>query len=198
MFILIEDDWKWTKLYSSYSSFMVVFCVFVCLCCVSPKTLCVPKNAVSSALKNLSKNLGGEASQILSGGALVATPHQVRSHERKQGERPICRETFAPRFLEFLGRDEPTANNTGNLFQEKAPKGFVCFLVKNNFKGWFLCFFLWRKWRWICWDIFLTLFFFIQEAFRNQRRKLGTKLETWKNLNPKWSEKLEATVVSTT
>lgn len=37
----------------------------------------------------------GEASQILSGGALVATPHQVRSHERKAGERPVCRETFA-------------------------------------------------------------------------------------------------------
>lgn len=37
----------------------------------------------------------GEAAQILSGGCLVATPHQVRSHSRKEGERPICRETFA-------------------------------------------------------------------------------------------------------
>lgn len=37
----------------------------------------------------------GEASHILSGGTLVATPHQVRSHERKEGERPVCRETFA-------------------------------------------------------------------------------------------------------
>eukprot|EP00438_Fugacium_kawagutii_P018161 Skav206361 [mRNA] locus=scaffold3448:311571:317329:- [translate_table: standard] len=37
----------------------------------------------------------GEAAQILSGGTLVATPHQVRSHERKPGERPICRESFA-------------------------------------------------------------------------------------------------------
>ncbi|CAJ1356301.1 unnamed protein product [Effrenium voratum] len=36
----------------------------------------------------------GEASQILSGGVLVATPHQVRPLAGKQ-ERPICRETFA-------------------------------------------------------------------------------------------------------
>ena len=25
----------------------------------------------------------------------MATPHQVRSHERKEGERPVGRETFA-------------------------------------------------------------------------------------------------------
>lgn len=37
----------------------------------------------------------GEAAQVLSGGALVATPHQVRSHQRREGERPICRESFA-------------------------------------------------------------------------------------------------------
>eukprot|EP00440_Ansanella_granifera_P026403 gb/GFBE01028681.1/.p1 GENE.gb/GFBE01028681.1/~~gb/GFBE01028681.1/.p1 ORF type:complete len:392 (+),score=88.81 gb/GFBE01028681.1/:1-1176(+) len=37
----------------------------------------------------------GEAAQIISGGILVATPHQVRSHQRREGERPLCRETFA-------------------------------------------------------------------------------------------------------
>ena len=70
--------------------FYGVFCGFVCFCCAL--LLCV-----QAAI--FPRKLGGEASQILSGGALVATPHQVRSHERKLGERPICRETFAPRHV---------------------------------------------------------------------------------------------------
>ncbi|OLQ12019.1 hypothetical protein AK812_SmicGene4122 [Symbiodinium microadriaticum] len=37
----------------------------------------------------------GEAAQIISGGVLVATPHQVRSHQRSPGDKAICRETFA-------------------------------------------------------------------------------------------------------
>eukprot|EP00931_Biecheleriopsis_adriatica_P050262 TRINITY_DN29091_c0_g1_i1.p1 TRINITY_DN29091_c0_g1~~TRINITY_DN29091_c0_g1_i1.p1 ORF type:complete len:385 (-),score=74.12 TRINITY_DN29091_c0_g1_i1:58-1191(-) len=37
----------------------------------------------------------GEAAQILSGGVLVATPHQVRAHQRREGEPAICRDTFA-------------------------------------------------------------------------------------------------------
>eukprot|EP00913_Durusdinium_trenchii_P033110 g31000.t1 len=45
----------------------------------------------------------GEAAQVLSGGALVATPHQVRSHQRREGERPICRESFAPPAIQVGG-----------------------------------------------------------------------------------------------
>lgn len=37
----------------------------------------------------------GEAAQIISGGALMATPHQVRGHKPQPGEAKICRETFA-------------------------------------------------------------------------------------------------------
>jgi hypothetical protein len=37
----------------------------------------------------------GEASQILSGGVVHATPHMVKGHVRKEGEPKISRETFA-------------------------------------------------------------------------------------------------------
>lgn len=37
----------------------------------------------------------GEAAQIIGGGVLVATPHQVRSPVAKAGDRPLCRETYA-------------------------------------------------------------------------------------------------------
>ena len=62
--------------------------------------------------------------------------------------------------------------NTGNLFQEKAPKGFVCFFWKTTLRGVFY-FFLWRKWRWICWDIFLTLPKFNISGEKKNKKHLG-------------------------
>ena len=154
------------------------YSVFLCVCVVYTKTVCVQTMQWKCIEKSLQKPWRWSLSNLEwwcfgSHTASSSFPWTETGRETHLS-RDLCASVVG-----IFGRDEPTANNP---FQEKAPKGFVCFFfVKNSFKGWFYFIFV-KKVKVNLLRYFSYVFFSFKRLFETKEGNWAQKLETWKAL----------------